>query len=285
LDLTRVCYKSESCTCPSSSEKAYDYIKSAVMLGELKAGDRVKEEEIAERLGLSRTPIRPALQMLAAQGFIQMLHHQGARVVDWSNQDLAEITDLRALLEGFGARIAARKITPAQIEELKQLVTEMEAAAQRGSAADLEAITELNSQFHMTIIQASGNRRLGEVIGNLAHPSLPTLVLPPASNDDRVSVWACRFEGSDKNAPIHPFEPANRGSHVNHGQFIGGRACAFVYPDAIAQRQDSAVLCLHFVKRVQRFKAALVDKLPVRPAWQNVARQTINAGASKEFTS
>lgn len=156
----------------SSTDKAYDFIKSAVMHGALNAGDRVKEEEVAERLGVSRTPVRHALQKLTAQGFVEMLHHQGARVVDWSSQDLAEITDLRALLEGFGARVAAAKISSAQIEELRRLASDMEAAAARGGVDDLETITELNSRFHMTIIEASGNRRLAEVIGNLAHPLL-----------------------------------------------------------------------------------------------------------------
>lgn len=156
----------------STTDLAYDKLKSEIMSGELVAGDRVKEELVAERLGVSRTPIRHALQKLAAQGFLEMTHHQGARVADWSSQDLEEITGMRALLEGFGAGIAARKISREQLDELRGLCAEMERAAERGTTADLEAITELNSQFHMTIIEASGNRRLAEVIGNLAHPLL-----------------------------------------------------------------------------------------------------------------
>ena len=157
---------------PSSTDLAYDSIKSAIMSDDLCAGDRVKEEIFAEKLGLSRTPIRNALQKLAAQGFVDMAHHQGARVTDWSSQDLEEITQMRALLEGFGAGIAARKISADQISALRDLSLAMEQAADRGSNADLEAITDLNSRFHMTIIKASGNRRLAEVIGNLAHPLL-----------------------------------------------------------------------------------------------------------------
>lgn len=156
----------------SSTDKAYEYMKSAVMQGDLKAGDRVKEAQIAEAIGVSRTPIRHALQKLAAQGFLEMLHHQGARVVDWSSQDLSEITDLRALLEGFGAGVAADKITKVGLETLRDLAHQMEAAAKRAEPDDLEAITGLNSQFHMTIITASENRRLADVIGNLAHPLL-----------------------------------------------------------------------------------------------------------------
>ncbi|NQV93900.1 MAG: GntR family transcriptional regulator, partial [Sphingomonadales bacterium] len=95
----------------STTDLAYEKIKSAIMSGEVKAGDRIKEELFAEQIGVSRTPIRHALQKLAAQGFIDMLHHQGARVADWSPRDLEDITAMRALLEGFGAGIAARKVT------------------------------------------------------------------------------------------------------------------------------------------------------------------------------
>ncbi|MCB1395098.1 MAG: GntR family transcriptional regulator [Rhodobacter sp.] len=156
----------------SSTDLAYAHIKSAIMSGELKAGDRIKEELIAEKIGVSRTPIRHAIQKLTAQGFVATLHNSGARVADWSSQDLEEITAMRALLEGFGAGIAARKVKPEDMEILRDLAAEMEAAAARGTRESLEAITELNSRFHMAIIEASGNRRLAEVIGNLAHPLL-----------------------------------------------------------------------------------------------------------------
>jgi len=156
----------------STTDRAYAELKSDIMSGALKAGDRIKEELIAEKLGVSRTPIRHALQKLAAQGFIEMSHNHGARVSQWSTQDLGEITDMRALLEGFGAGIAARKITPEDLETLRTLAAEMDQAAERGTPKDLEAITDLNSRFHMTIIAASGNRRLAEVIGMLAHPLL-----------------------------------------------------------------------------------------------------------------
>jgi len=156
----------------SSTDLAYTHIKSAIMSGELKAGDRIKEELIAEKIGVSRTPIRHAIQKLTAQGFVATLHNSGARVADWSSQDLEEITAMRALLEGFGAGIAARKVKPEDLEILRGLADEMEAAAARRTRESLEAITELNSRFHMAIIEASGNRRLAEVIGNLAHPLL-----------------------------------------------------------------------------------------------------------------
>lgn len=156
----------------SAADQAYEFIRSAIMSGDMIAGDRIKEEVVAETIGVSRTPIRQAMQKLAGQGFIQVSHYQGARVTDWSATDLREITELRAVLEGFGAGTAAKKITADDLAELNALASDMEAAAGRATQADLEHITALNSRFHMKIIEASGNTRLGEVIGNLAHPLL-----------------------------------------------------------------------------------------------------------------
>lgn len=156
----------------SAVNKAYAAIKAAIMSGELAAGDRVKEELIAERVGVSRTPIREALNKLTAEGFLSMPPNQGARVTDWSAQDLKEITELRAVLESYGAGIAARSISPSKLQDLDHLCDQMESAVSKGGDQDLEELTELNSRFHMIIIAASGNARLVDVIGNLAHPLL-----------------------------------------------------------------------------------------------------------------
>jgi len=159
-------------TLANAVTRAYEAIKAAVMSGELAAGTRVKEELIAEKVGVSRTPIREALNKLTAEGFLTMPPNQGARVVQWSARDLMEITDLRAVLESHGAGIAAERISSAHLQEIDQLCERMESAVASGSDQDMDALTELNSQFHMTIIAASGNVRLADVIGNLAHPLL-----------------------------------------------------------------------------------------------------------------
>ncbi|MGS4985585.1 transcriptional regulator, GntR family [Pseudosulfitobacter pseudonitzschiae] len=156
----------------SAADLAYEFIKSAVMSGEFRAGDRVKEELVAEQIGISRTPIRTAMQRLAAQGFIEILHNQGARVANWSSEDSREITELRAVLEAFGAGIAAKRINAENLDELRELSQQMEDASAKPTVANFERITELNSRFHMAIIAASGNARLADVIGNLAHPLL-----------------------------------------------------------------------------------------------------------------
>ena len=152
--------------------RAYDFIKASVMSGDLPAGTRITEEFVAEKVGVSRTPIREALHKLATEGFVDMPPNQGARVVGWSKQDLTEITDLRAVLESFGAGVAAQRISAEQLTQLDRLCDEMEEAVSRGTTKDMENLTQLNSDFHMAIINCSGNTRLADVIGHLAHPLL-----------------------------------------------------------------------------------------------------------------
>ncbi len=152
--------------------KAYEEIKSAIMSDAYPAGTRIKEELVAQAIGVSRTPIREALRKLTAEGFLTATPNQGARVTDWSEQDLTEIIDLRAILESFGAGLAAEKISTGELQELELLATQMERAADNGGKSELEALTNLNSDFHMAIINATGNSRLAEVIDNLAHPLL-----------------------------------------------------------------------------------------------------------------
>ena len=152
--------------------KAYDEIKAAIMTEEFPAGSRVKEELIAQRVGVSRTPIREALRKLTAEGFLTMAPNHGAMVTAWSEQDLKEIIDVRAVLESFGAGIAAQKISDEQLIELETLAEQMEQAVASNNRSELESITELNSNFHMMVIHAADNARLAEVIGNLSHPLL-----------------------------------------------------------------------------------------------------------------
>lgn len=152
--------------------RVYDFLKAAIMAGDIPAGARITEEFVSEKVGVSRTPIREALHKLATEGYVNMPPNQGARVAEWSRQDLIEITELRAVLESFGAGVSAQKISAINLEALDKLCDEMEAAARLGTAADMEKITQLNSDFHMLIIKSSGNIRLVDLIGHLAHPLL-----------------------------------------------------------------------------------------------------------------
>src|SRR5713226_2530768 len=93
---------------PRATDTAYEAVRQMILSGEAEAGSRLGEAELAETLGLSRTPVREALQRLGADGLVDVLPHRGARVARWTRDDLAEIFELRSLLEPYAAARAAR---------------------------------------------------------------------------------------------------------------------------------------------------------------------------------
>ncbi len=167
----------------SATEQAYNFIKNAIVVGELKGGSHVPEDKIGAQIGISRTPIRSALQKLSAQGFVTLHPRQGARVNVWTEQDWKEIADMRALLEGYAAGIASQKISQMEIKRLEELADAMEEAVACATEAELAQITELNYLFHMTIIHATANSRLVEAVENLAHPILHRIRFLPSRKD------------------------------------------------------------------------------------------------------
>jgi len=141
-------------------EKAYVTIRQAILDGEYAPNDRLREDELANRVGVSRTPIRSALQRLVQEGFVVFHPNSGAAVRGWSRQDAVEIFQVRASLESLGAGLAVANATAGDIRELEALCDEMEAL--RLSEETLEQLSVLNRKFHMKILRMSRNRKLEE---------------------------------------------------------------------------------------------------------------------------
>ena len=155
-----------------AADQAYEFIRDAIAAGTYAPGSRLREEELADDIGVSRTPIREALRRLDAEGVVEFVPNRGAHVASWTDQDLAEIFDLRAVLEGFAARLAARNISDEQVARLRELSAEMDALAV-GSAADrLDRISALNNEFHALVVEASGNRQLVQLVAGLVQVPL-----------------------------------------------------------------------------------------------------------------
>ena len=109
-------------TCMSSAaEKAYEAIRDGIVGGVLPVGGRLREEELAGSIGVSRTPVREALRRLDAEGLVEFSPRRGAQVASWSDQDLDEIFGLRAVLESYGASLAATRIGGDALAELAEL--------------------------------------------------------------------------------------------------------------------------------------------------------------------
>ena len=120
------------------------------------------EEQLAERLGVSRTPVRQALTMLEAEGLVEIAPNRGATVCSFSIEDVWDIYDLRAVLEGHAARRAAGRIERRELARLRELAGEMEGLPGRfdDHEEEIRALVALNQEFHGTIVHASRNRRL-----------------------------------------------------------------------------------------------------------------------------
>ena len=149
------------------SEEPYRVVRQRIIEGVYGAGERLIEERLAQELGVSRTPIRQALSALAAEGLIQLVPNRGAVVRTFSLQELRETFDLRALLEGYAAFHAALHIDAEQLATLRAMTQEMEVAIERKSddrRAEVRSLVDRNRVFHDTIVRASGNHTLPQLL-------------------------------------------------------------------------------------------------------------------------
>lgn len=149
-----------------AAERAYHFIRDAILRNELCDDTHLRETDLAERIGVSRTPVRDALRRLAAEGLVEIVPNVGSRVRRWDAQALEEIFGLRAVLEGYAARLAATRLTSEQIDRLAELCERMDAcvAASGEDRSKRVALTPLNEQFHAIILGAAGNWRLETVV-------------------------------------------------------------------------------------------------------------------------
>lgn len=129
----------------TKEEQVADYLRERIISGVYPRGSRLKQAEIAEQLHLSITPVREALKLLEAEGYISGDSYRGARVVPFDAAASAEILQLRLLLEAQLVRGAIEKVTAKDIAELRVLADEFEAAFQRGDRADARGV---NYRFH-----------------------------------------------------------------------------------------------------------------------------------------
>lgn len=142
----------------------YERLYLEILRNRLKPGDPLRQEDITERLGVSRTPVREAIQRLQAEGLVTFVPRKGAVVSSIPHKRIEEIYDIRGRLEAFAAGLAIDHITSEQEGKLKKLVDEME---RLDPDKDIEAVLEKNRAFHYIIYSAAGNETLVEMIGQL----------------------------------------------------------------------------------------------------------------------
>lgn len=139
-------------------------IRRRILSGAYPPGAHLGAAELAAEFGVSRTPAREALLVLGSEGFVEVIPNRGAHVRSWSQADVDEVFELRALLEPHAAWRAATRVTAAEIDRLEALCAEMERAASGRAADDGDLLAARNDEFHRLIAAISGGRRLERFI-------------------------------------------------------------------------------------------------------------------------
>lgn len=145
-------------------EVVFEYLRNAILGGELKPGERLMEVTIADQLGVSRTPVREAIRKLEKENFVIMIPRKGAYVADLTKKDILEVLEIRKELEGFAAYLASERMT---IEEKEALAKTMEQFNASMATMDKKSMIDNDNAFHSLIFKATKNQRVINIIYDL----------------------------------------------------------------------------------------------------------------------
>ncbi|XME03098.1 GntR family transcriptional regulator [Lachnospiraceae bacterium C1.1] len=152
----------------SLRSRVYNQLRENILNGKYKIGEELKEVAIGEEYGVSRTPVRDAFHQLELEGLITIVPNKGAIVEGISDKDIYDIYEIRSRLEGLAARWACEHITEAQADRMEEILYMSDFHAAKGH---FDKVTELDSQFHKLMYEASGSKRL-ELLLNDYHQYL-----------------------------------------------------------------------------------------------------------------
>lgn len=152
-----------------ASERAQVALREEILSGALPGGEHLGEVELADRLGLSRTPVREALSRLAAEGLVELHPHRGARVTRFTEADLDDAFDVRRALEPRATERAAARASAADLDELDDLARTMLATGAPGPGQDLDALVELNRRFHARLLEIADTPALTSALAGVVH--------------------------------------------------------------------------------------------------------------------
>lgn len=156
----------------NGEQSVYDSILTLIADGQLKPGTWLRESSLSEQIGTSRTPIREALRALAADGLVEVVKNRGARVRNWTTEQIAETYNLRALLEGYAARQACKNTTSEDIKQLREIQDRLELALNERAPGFLDDVANLNAEFHRTILSMANSPLLTSFVETLSSVSL-----------------------------------------------------------------------------------------------------------------
>jgi DNA-binding GntR family transcriptional regulator len=146
------------------SEDIAESIKAAIIKGKFKPGEKISEGELAESMGISRTPLREAFRKLENEGFIEIIPRKGAVVTEIDALEAYHLYEIKSTLEGLAARLAAVNMQDKDLDKLEKINEELKELIDQN---DLEAFYKAHTRFHEGFVKLSSNRRLIQIISNL----------------------------------------------------------------------------------------------------------------------
>lgn len=211
-----------------ASDRAYSAIKAMILTGELASGSQLREEHLAERCGVSRTPVREALHRLEADLLVRRNKTQRSFVAEWSLDDIEQAFELRGMLESHASRRAAERITAPRLERLKACNLALHAAI-AGQTPDISEFLRQNRDFHRGIIEAAESARLTQVLARIVEQPIVWRTVQNFDRDDLLrsyrehedllaafvnhdGVWAASVMATHIRRAFHTYSAADRGN-------------------------------------------------------------------------
>lgn len=142
----------------------FEALREAIIIGELKPGERLMEIQLSEKMGVSRTPVREAIRKLELEGFVDMIPRRGAQVADLSNKQIADVLEVRASLDGLATQLATQRITKDELDALKNIQAQFCSSVEK---ENIQGAIKKDAEFHDIIYSASRNERLVTILNNL----------------------------------------------------------------------------------------------------------------------
>lgn len=143
----------------------FNTLRQAILTGELKPGERLMEIHLADKLGVSRTPVREAIRRLELEGLVTMIPRRGAEVAQITEKSMSDVLEVRRALDALCAELACDRITPEELESLKKACDHFEQCIATG---DAKKIAQADVALHDIIVRATGNQRLIQLVNNLS---------------------------------------------------------------------------------------------------------------------
>lgn len=146
-------------------EVVFEYLRTSILNGDLKPGERLMEIQLAEQLGVSRTPVREAIRKLEKEKFVEMIPRKGAYVADLTAKDILDVLEIRTILEGFASSLAAFRMTDDEVDALEQTLIDFNEYLEELDRPGM--IEKKDNQFHDMIFEATRNNKLIEIVQDL----------------------------------------------------------------------------------------------------------------------